>query len=211
MAYSPQRSRTSPIACDRHSTRSLRRSAPPSRAVIRRGPRRSLQRRPSCTRVAAIAVCKRQSRGGGWARRHGGRQPRAARRALAERRHRWLGARFRLVLGLRRRVRWTPARVRRCGRTGRPRSEARRCRRRRDGLAARLACTAPGVDLEDAYPLVAARRDLPDLPAIVRRLRWRWRRRPARHYRPSRLSVGFEDLGDLALAVLSLADGRLRV
>ena len=60
--------------------------------------------------------------------------------------------------------------------------------------------------------LVAARRDLPDLPALVRRRRRRRRRRPARASpRASTTSRALAGRGDLAVAVLPLADGRLRL
>ena len=59
---------------------------------------------------------------------------------------------------------------------------------------------------------MAARRDLPDLPTLVRRRRRRRRRRPARAS-PARLDhlAELARRGDLAVAVLPLADGRLRL
>ena len=58
---------------------------------------------------------------------------------------------------------------------------------------------------------MAARRDLPDLPALVRRRRRRRGRRPGRDHGPPRPPRGARRRGDLAVAVLHLADGRLRL
>ena len=76
--------------------------------------------------------------GAAWLDRHGGRQPRAARRALAQRRDRGPGARLCMVLDVRHRIRWTPARVRVDRRRGRPRCDAARHRRGPGGFAGRL-------------------------------------------------------------------------
>ena len=59
--------------------------------------------------------------------------------------------------------------------------------------------------------LVAPRRHLPDLPAVVRGLRRRRDRRPRRHLLAARLPRGARRRRDLALADLPLADGRLRL
>ena len=77
-------------------------------------------------------------RGRSLAHRHGGRQPRAARRALAQRRDRGPGARLCMVLDVRHRIRWTPPRVRVDRRRDRPRCDAARHRRGPGGFAGRL-------------------------------------------------------------------------
>ena len=63
----------------------------------------------------------------------------------------------------------------------------------------------------DPHPLVARRGDLPDLSAQLPRQQRRWRRRSAGHHRKARLRRRAGRGCDLDLAVLHLADGRLRL
>ena len=74
---------------------------------------------------------------------------------------------------------------------------------------------APGDPREPAAAgrpgLVAGRGDLPDLPALVPGLERRRRRRPRRHHPPPALRRQPRGRRDLDLAVLSLADARLRL
>ena len=100
-ASSPRRSRTSPTACGRAEPRRRdARALVPERplvlvgSVLRRGGA-SAQPRSRPPRAGG------DRRGRGGARRDGRRQPRAAQRALAERRDRRPGARLGLVLDLR--------------------------------------------------------------------------------------------------------------
>ena len=61
------------------------------------------------------------------------------------------------------------------------------------------------------HPVVARRRHLPGLPALVRRRRRRRHRRPARHHQPDPVPARPRRRRDLGLALLHLAAGRRRL